>query len=99
MLTCNLKKILSYLKKFPLQVLKIDKSFVDDIQMESDGDTLVVATINMATSLNMGCVAEGVENREQVEYLLDQGCVLHQGYYYSRPVDAVMIPSLLMRQW
>ncbi|OFC70886.1 hypothetical protein BFC18_10575 [Alteromonas confluentis] len=90
---------LSYLKKFPLQVLKIDKSFVDDIQMGSDGDTLVVATINMATSLNMGCVAEGVENREQVEYLLDKGCLLHQGYYYSRPVDAVMIPSLLMRQW
>ncbi len=90
---------LSYLKKFPLQVLKIDKSFVDDIAADRDDDPLILATIDMATSLNMCCVAEGVESREQVQYLMDKGCVYHQGYYYSRPVEAAMVPALLSKAW
>ena len=90
---------LSYLKKFPLQVLKIDKSFVDDIEPDGSNDALVLATIEMATNLNMRCVAEGVEEAGQVEYLLEKGCIYHQGYYYSRPVEAKYVPELLNRQW
>lgn len=90
---------LSYLKKFPLHVLKIDKSFVDDIQPDHENDALVLTTINLADSLHMQCVAEGVETEEQASYLLSKGCVFQQGYYYSRPVPACQVPALLQTTW
>ncbi|MBU3023207.1 EAL domain-containing protein [Aestuariibacter sp. A3R04] len=90
---------LSYLKKFPLHVLKIDKSFVDDIQPGHEKDALVLTTISLAVSLHMQCVAEGVETGEQASYLLDKGCVYQQGYFYSRPVPASQVPALLQTTW
>ncbi|MEW9796584.1 EAL domain-containing protein [Alteromonas sp. CYL-A6] len=90
---------LSYLKRYPLSVLKIDKSFVNEVSPGNANDALVVTTINLAASLKMESVAEGVETREQAEYLANNGCVLHQGYYYSRPVAADAVPPLLGMRW
>lgn len=90
---------LSYLKRFPLQILKIDKSFIDDIQASGEENALVQTTINLALSLKMDCIAEGIEHSEQVRYLLNHGCVRQQGYYFSKPVDAKTVAPLLMKQW
>ncbi|MBU2977155.1 EAL domain-containing protein [Alteromonas sp. C1M14] len=90
---------LSYLKVFPLNIIKIDKSFVDDINPEHDNDALVMTTINLATNLDMGCIAEGVETQVQADYLKANGCYLHQGYLYSRPVAADQVPHLLTKTW
>ena len=90
---------LSYLKRFPLQILKIDKSFIDDIQESKEENALVQTTINLALSLKMDCIAEGIEHSEQVQYLLNQGCVRLQGYYFSKPVDAITVAPLLLKQW
>lgn len=77
---------LSYLKRFPLSVLKIDKTFVDGIPQEEDDISIATAILNLAHSLNMNVVAEGVETPEQLEYLRSLGCNFAQGYYISRPV-------------
>ncbi|NMH61209.1 EAL domain-containing protein [Alteromonas ponticola] len=90
---------LSYLKKFPLDVLKIDKSFIDDVSENNDEHALVTATINLARKLNLQCVAEGIETSFQAQYLADNGCVSQQGYFYSKPVDALHIPELLFKRW
>ncbi|QJR82921.1 EAL domain-containing protein [Alteromonas pelagimontana] len=90
---------LSYLKKFPLQVLKIDKSFVDDLQPGHHSDALVLTTIRLAASLNMVSVAEGVETYAQAKYLAQKGCYCQQGYYYSKPIEADRILSLLDKKW
>ncbi|RDV24462.1 EAL domain-containing protein [Alteromonas aestuariivivens] len=90
---------LSYLRRFSLQVLKIDKSFVDDINCTTGNDALVLTTIHLASSLSMQSVAEGVESQHQAELLAGMGCYHHQGYYYSKPVPAAKVPGLLQRQW
>jgi len=77
---------LSYLKKFPLSVLKIDKTFVDGIPKEEEDISIATAILNLAHSLNMNVVAEGVETLEQLEYLKNLKCNFAQGYYISRPV-------------
>ena len=77
---------LSYLKKFPLSVLKIDKTFVDGIPQEEEDISIATAILNLAHSLNMNVVAEGVETIEQLEYLKSLECNFAQGYYISRPV-------------
>lgn len=77
---------LSYLQRFPLQSLKIDKSFVQDAQGGPEGGAIVSAIISLANRLEMTVVAEGVETREQLEFLRKDGCDEIQGYYYSRPL-------------
>jgi len=79
---------LSYLKKFPLDSLKIDKSFVMDIPEDNDDMMITSAIISMAKSLNLKVIAEGVESQGQVEFLKEHDCDLMQGYYFSRPVPA-----------
>ncbi|MDP2102996.1 MAG: PAS domain S-box protein [Methylotenera sp.] len=77
---------LQYLKKLPLDQLKIDQSFVRDL-VDDDGDKAIVQTIiNMANSLGFNVIAEGVETAEQRQYLLDNGCTHYQGYLFSKPV-------------
>ncbi len=78
---------LSYLKKFPIDTLKIDKSFVDDIIDKDESGRLLVNTIlSMGKSLNLTTVAEGVETKEQYEFLRDNGCDTIQGYYFAKPM-------------
>ncbi|WP_150913767.1 bifunctional diguanylate cyclase/phosphodiesterase [Marinobacter halotolerans] len=79
---------LSYLKSYPFDTLKIDKSFVQDVMKENDDASLVKAIINMAHSLGLRVIAEGVEEEAQTHFLEKEGCDFSQGYYYSRPLPA-----------
>ena len=79
---------LSYIKRFPVDVLKVDKSFVRDMSEDNSDRALVGAIINMASSLGLSVVAEGVESAHQLELLEKAGCRCVQGYYFSRPVPA-----------
>jgi diguanylate cyclase (GGDEF)-like protein/PAS domain S-box-containing protein len=86
---------LSYLKRFPIDVLKIDKSFVDDVTTNSADAAIALSVISLAHNLNMRVIAEGVETREQVQFLAERGCDEMQGYYFSRPVNAESFTALL----
>ncbi|WP_275096063.1 putative bifunctional diguanylate cyclase/phosphodiesterase [Sedimenticola hydrogenitrophicus] len=86
---------LSYLKRFPVNVLKIDKTFVDDLPNDLDDAAIIRAIIAMAERLRLHVVAEGVETREQLEFLHNEGCERVQGYYFQRPVPADNITPLL----
>lgn len=79
---------LSYLKRFPLNTLKIDRSFIKDIHENEDDQEITRAIIAMGQSLNLATLAEGVESEEQVEILRGYGCDYIQGYFYSRPLPA-----------
>ena len=86
---------LSYLQKFPLNTLKIDRSFVNDIT-ESDGDSSIVsAIISMAHSLGLSVVAEGVETAEQLSLLQEKDCEFVQGFLFSRPIKDIDAEELL----
>lgn len=87
---------LAYLKLFPLDVLKIDKRFIDDIPAHRDDMEIVTAIIAMAHSLRLKVLAEGVENKEQLAYLQTQGCDQFQGYLTSRPVPAAEFEKLFL---
>lgn len=79
---------LSYLKQFKVNTLKIDKSFIENIPRDEDDVAITKLIIALAKSLNLNIVAEGVEAREHEQFLIDQGCTLAQGYYYSQAVPA-----------
>ncbi|PJA32688.1 MAG: diguanylate cyclase [Zetaproteobacteria bacterium CG_4_9_14_3_um_filter_53_7] len=84
---------LSYLKKFPVNTLKVDRSFVRDIPDDRDDMAITTAIIQMASNLEISVVAEGVETQEQADFLTGKDCLLAQGYFFSRPlpVDEYMI--------
>jgi diguanylate cyclase (GGDEF)-like protein/PAS domain S-box-containing protein len=88
---------LSYLRLFPIDVLKIDQSFVHQITADSDDSTIVSAIINMGKSLKHIVVAEGIETREQRAYLQAQRCAEGQGYLFSAPLTAPRFGHLLQR--
>jgi len=79
---------LSYLKSLPLDKIKIDKSFVQDLLDDEDDATIVRAIIQLGKSLGMQVIAEGVETVEQEAYIIAEGCHEGQGYYYSKPLPA-----------
>src|SRR5574343_33061 len=79
---------LSYLRMFPINHLKLDRSFVEEIGQETDGSVICDATIGLAHNLGLTVVAEGIETPEQLEYLRSRGCDLVQGYLFSRPIPA-----------
>lgn len=79
---------LSYLKSYPFDTLKIDKSFIQDVMKEPEDASLVRAIINMAHSLGLTIIAEGVEKESQTNFLKQEGCDFAQGYFYSRPLPA-----------
>jgi len=78
---------LAYLKRFPLDVLKIDKSFIDDIPYDKSDMEISATIIAMGKTLNFKVLAEGVETEEQLAFLQQNGCDSYQGYYKSRPLD------------
>lgn len=86
---------LSYLRKFPVNAIKIDQSFVRQIDCNPDERTIVSAVISMGKSLKLRVVAEGVENHAQVVFLQAQQCDEAQGYYFSRPVPPEQFARLL----
>ena len=79
---------LTYLKQLPIDKLKIDKSFVDELPYNSEDVTIVKTIISLAKGLHLNIIAEGVENREQKEFLIGEGCFNIQGYYYHKPMPA-----------
>jgi diguanylate cyclase (GGDEF)-like protein/PAS domain S-box-containing protein len=86
---------LSYLKRLPIQKLKIDQSFVRDITVDPNDTAIVVAIINMARSLDLETIAEGVETAGQLALLRSKGCRMGQGFYFSAPVRAEVLYPLL----
>jgi EAL domain-containing protein (putative c-di-GMP-specific phosphodiesterase class I) len=86
---------LSRLKRFPLDVLKIDRSFVSGVDCNADDRAIVKATIDMAHAVGLTVVAEGVETREQEDCLRAFGCDRAQGYLYARPQPAEAITDVL----
>ena len=79
---------LGYLKRFPIDTLKIDRSFVHDISTDADGATLTRAIIHLAQNLRLKVVAEGVETEDQLAFLRANGCDEMQGYLFAEPADA-----------
>ncbi len=89
---------LSYLRRFPIDTIKIDRSFIHDINTDPDDIAITSAIIVMAKSLSLNVIAEGVETEEQFEFLRQHECDYAQGYLISRPVPAEQMTRLLAKQ-
>lgn len=88
---------LARLRKFPIESVKIDRSFIRDIAVDPDDAAIVSAVIAMAHGLRPNVIAEGVETQDQVPFLRERGCGEIQGFYYSRPVTASEIAAFEAR--
>jgi len=86
---------LNYLNRFPIDAVKIDRSFIRDLSNNGKGTDIVEMMISLAHKLNLRVTAEGVETEEQVYHLLDMGCDEMQGYYISKPVPFSNLPEIL----
>jgi len=89
---------LSHLKRLPIDKLKIDKSFISDLPHDEVAEAIVQTMIVLAQSLKLRLIAEGVETEAQKDFLMKNGCEEIQGYYYSKPVSAKELKSILVRQ-
>ena len=87
---------LSHLRDFPVDVVKIDRSFVEKVTCDSDARAITSAIAALARSLQIDLVAEGIETERQKAVLLEQGCPLGQGYYFGRPMAREHVPALLL---
>ncbi|MEE1612611.1 bifunctional diguanylate cyclase/phosphodiesterase [Microvirga sp. CF3016] len=88
---------LTHLKQFPVDHIKIDRSFVRDLEKDSDDEAIIVAVISLGRSLQLHVTAEGVETHGQARRLRELGCDHAQGYLYAKPMAASQIPELLTR--
>jgi EAL domain-containing protein (putative c-di-GMP-specific phosphodiesterase class I) len=86
----------SFLQQFPLDVLKIDKSFVDDVTAPGPGAAVVRAIVELGRTLSLHTIAEGVEQLEQATALANMGCSAAQGFYFARPLHARHVDILLV---
>jgi EAL domain-containing protein (putative c-di-GMP-specific phosphodiesterase class I) len=89
---------LAHLKRFPLDVLKIDKSFIDEIPYNKDDMEIAATIVAMGHTLGFKVLAEGVETVEQLAFLREKGCDTYQGYIKSRPIPAAEFVELLANQ-
>ncbi len=89
---------LSYLQQFPFDTLKIDRSFVRDLMESSKNAAIINAIIQLARQLNLKVIAEGVETREQYDFLRDNNCDLIQGYYFSPPLAVAAFEEMLSQR-
>jgi EAL domain-containing protein (putative c-di-GMP-specific phosphodiesterase class I) len=89
---------LSHLKRLPINKLKIDKSFVQDVPVDEDASIIVKTIISLAKSLKIDILAEGVETKAQKDFLIAQECYKVQGYYYSQPLTSTQIHKLFVAQ-
>ncbi|MFM2058365.1 MAG: hypothetical protein RLY71_2750, partial [Pseudomonadota bacterium] len=90
---------LAYLKRFAVDALKIDRAFIRDITTDQDDATIARAVINLAHSLGLKVIAEGVETREQLDFLHRHGCDEIQGYYFARPLPTEQMTRALRENW
>lgn len=88
---------LSYLTKFPIDTLKIDKSFIQNMNDDPTSKTIVSSIIAVGKNLNLDIIAEGVETKEQLEFLKSQNCIQIQGYLFSKPITADEFEKLLIQ--
>ncbi|MEO5595673.1 MAG: EAL domain-containing protein, partial [Lysobacteraceae bacterium] len=86
---------LAYLRRFPIDALKIDIAFIRDIPGDADAAAIVLAIIRMSETLKLHTIAEGVETTEQVAYLREHGCDFIQGYFFSKPLPVSELEILL----
>ena len=89
---------LGYLKQLPIEVLKIDRSFISTIPNPDDNDAIVKAIFSMASALGLEVVAEGIENQQQLEFLVANDCQVGQGYYFSQPLPVKQFKHWLTAQ-
>jgi len=86
---------LAYLKRLPIDKLKIDQAFIRELPNDNEDSAITKAIIALAQNLNLSIIAEGVETKEQRDFLIKNGCENMQGYYYSKPIPAKQFNSLL----
>jgi EAL domain-containing protein (putative c-di-GMP-specific phosphodiesterase class I) len=89
---------LSYLKRFPIDALKIDRSFVQDLHRDADDAAICAAILAMAHKLDLKVVAEGVELEEQLDFLRRHDCQQIQGFLFSKPLPATEFEALVLAQ-
>ena len=89
---------MAYLKRLPLNELKIDKSFVDGLGTDRGDEAITVAILGLAKALGLHSVAEGVETEGQLAWLRAHGCEIVQGYLFSKPVDPAIFEDLLAKE-
>jgi diguanylate cyclase (GGDEF)-like protein len=85
---------LAYLKRFPVQALKIDRAFVRDLGADSDSEAIIRSILSLAHGLKLRVIAEGVETRTQLDFLRRLSCDEYQGFLFSKPVEAEQVPEL-----
>ena len=88
---------LAYLKQFPLDVLKIDRSFINDITHDDDAAAIVASIVSLAHNLKLHVIAEGIETREQLLHMRHYRCEMMQGYFFSKPLPASEFEDLLLK--
>ena len=86
---------LNYVRRFPVDILKVDKSFIDEVADGGESSALTAAVIELAGILNLQPVAEGIERADQLERLMELKCDMGQGYFFARPLDPRALRTLL----
>ena len=90
---------LKYLKELPIDAIKIDRSFVKDIGIDSNDETIIDAMLSMANSLGMYCIAEGVETEQQLAFFTKRQCYFIQGYLFGKPMpEQALLQQLINEQ-
>jgi EAL domain-containing protein (putative c-di-GMP-specific phosphodiesterase class I) len=90
---------LSYLRSFPFDKIKIDRSFVHDLESNADSKAIIRAVTGLGSSLGITTTGEGVETQEELDYLKREGCTEAQGYFFSKPKPAREVLKLLATRW